>query len=199
MIPEDDEHEELKSNLRKTAWAILILFVGVAAAGYFFENELAALTRWVERQTGLGGLVLLMFLNDTFVSPLPPDLVLLVFSRSAKFEELEYAITLFGIASACAGVVGWWIGTRLRHTQFPKKIFGDRLEAGERFVRKYGPLAVAVGAFTPIPYSLTTWTSGMLGLRFQQVLIPCLLRIPRFWLYYWIITRATSISDWLNL
>lgn len=195
---QDYEHEELHSNLKKTLLGLLLLFVGLVFVGYVLEEELAALTIWIEARMGLGGFAFLIFINDTFVSPFPPDLVLFVFSKSERADLAVWVITLFGFCSALAGVVGWAIGTRLRHTSIPLKIFGSRLEQSERIAKKYGSWAVLIGALTPIPYSLTTWSAGMMGLRFYQIIWPCLARLPRFWIYYWVILNANRLSGWMN-
>jgi membrane protein YqaA with SNARE-associated domain len=193
------DKEEVHSNIRKTLVGVLVLFVLVVLLGYWLEDELVSLTNWFDRSLGLGGLAFLMFINDTFISPLPPDLVLFIFSKSARADSAPFVITLFGVCSVVAGMVGWWIGTRLHNTSIPKKIFGDQLEKSERLAKKYGSWALLLGALTPIPYSLTTWTAGMMGLSFKRVIWPCLARIPRFWIYYLIILKANKLSEWMKV
>jgi len=193
------QHEELHSNIRKTLIAIVVLLSAVVFIGMAFESQLAALTIWLEARLGFAGLALLMFVNDTFVSPLPPDLVLFIFSKSAKAEYAPLVISVFGVCSALAGVVGWRIGKVLQNTRIPKMIFGDRLQKSEALAKRYGSWAVLIGALTPIPYSLTTWTAGMMGLEFKKIFWPCLARIPRFWIYYYLILNANKFTDFMKL
>lgn len=44
--------------------------------------------------------------------------------------------------------------------------------------------AIVLGSATPLPYSLTCWSAGMMGVRWTTVLIASLLfRISRFLIY----------------
>ena len=45
-------------------------------------------------------------------------------------------------------------------------------------------LGVAVGALTPVPYSLTCWVAGTLELTLREIFWVNLLRLPRFLVLY---------------
>ena len=57
-------------------------------------------------------------------------------------------------------------------------------ESGRRLIRRYGTWAVALAAFTPLPYSTISWLAGMLGVPPGKYALASLLRAPRFALYY---------------
>jgi len=65
-------------------------------------------------------------------------------------------------------------------------------------MKRFGPIAVAIGALTPFPYSVTTWTAGMFNMPFKRMILPTMLRIPRLWIYYWILDGAFKIGELFN-
>lgn len=85
-------------------------------------------------------------------------------------------------------MLGWGIGRRLGHLEFVKRNLGEFKEDHREFIRRYGYWAVAIGSITPFPFSLTCWAAGVMGLRGITVFLAALtFRIPRFFLYYWLI------------
>ena len=54
--------------------------------------------------------------------------------------------------------------------------------------------AVGVAAFLPLPYSVSTWTAGALGVRYHWVAAASLLRYPKTALYLWLIASGWSIG-----
>jgi hypothetical protein len=51
-----------------------------------------------------------------------------------------------------------------------------------------------LGAATPLPYSVSSWTAGALGVRRSTVLSASVLfRIPRFILYYLLIASTSDL------
>jgi membrane protein YqaA with SNARE-associated domain len=60
-------------------------------------------------------------------------------------------------------------------------------------IDRYGYWAVALGALTPIPFSITCWSAGMLRLGFGRFLLVALLRVPRFVGYYVVIAYSSEL------
>jgi len=172
---------------------LLVLFGGVGLCGVFFEAELLATTHWLYDTLGLAGLFAILFVSDAVISPVPPDLVLVVIAHtklSASWPELLLAVSL---VSVLAGNVGYWCGRRLGSSNVPRLLFGRHLERSQHLVSRYGRWAVALGALTPIPFSLTCWTAGMLTMPHPAFFSMTLLRLPRFYLYYLAIAHADRL------
>lgn len=187
---------ELRSHLRAAIVSIAAIAVFFLMGGIFFEEEIHSFGKYLFSVMGLPGLSLLIFLGDSVVTPIPPDVALIIIKQADLADQAYRAVTMLGVVSVFAGFTGWGLGRFLRRTKLPRWIFGPKLDKAELMMKKFGPIAVSVGALTPIPYSVTTWTAGMFGLRFRRIILPTLLRIPRFWLYYWILDGAFRLGAW---
>jgi membrane protein YqaA with SNARE-associated domain len=188
----------VKKAFRKAAWSLAVLFVVVVMVGAIFEQELMHAAEWTERTVGVAGLGAMVFLTDTFTLPFPPDLALLVVASSARRAEWYWIVPLLGCTSALGGCVGWWFGTKLSRVRWVSRINAHLQQKQSALFTRYGGLTVAIGSLTPVPFSVTCWAAGALGMPFRTFLPPCLLRIPRFIAYYLILAKAMSGSEWLN-
>jgi membrane protein YqaA with SNARE-associated domain len=159
-----------------------------------FHTELEAAAAWVYDKLGLFGLSLFVFFNDVVVSPLPPELAFVVVSRTGLREHAWLVVTFFGVLSSLAGWAGWALSRALSETGIAKRIFGSKLERAEKLVMDFGQAAVVLGALTPIPYSLTVWAAGLFRMPFRKFWWTTLFRVPRFILYYWVVSSAGKIG-----
>jgi len=178
-------------NLIKTVVALAIFIVAMTALAYLFENELETGTNWVVNQVGFLGLCLILLVTDTLITPFPPDILLLVIAKSSLAEYWPLYVLILGMVSCAAGILGWGIGRWLGHFEFVKRMIGTLDKNQREFIHRYGFWAVAIGSITPFPFSITCWAAGMMSLRGMTVLTAVLIfRIPRFFLYYWLIIAA---------
>lgn len=178
-------------NLIKTIIALAVFILAMAVLGYLFEEELTIGTNWIVDQIGFLGLCFILLFTDTLITPFPPDILLLVIAKSALAEYWFIYVLILSIVSCVAGMLGWGIGRWLGHFEFVKRILRELEEDQREFVRRYGFWAVAIGSITPFPFSITCWAAGMMALRGMTVLTAVLtFRIPRFFLYYWLIIAA---------
>lgn len=178
-------------NLIKTVVALAIFIVAMTALGYLFENELETGTNWVVNQVGFLGLCLILLVTDTLITPFPPDILLLVIAKSSLAEYWPLYVLILSMVSCAAGILGWGIGRWLGHFEFVKRMIGTLDKNQREFIHRYGFWAVAIGSITPFPFSITCWAAGMMSLRGMTVLTAVLIfRIPRFFLYYWLIIAA---------
>lgn len=181
-------HDGLSRLLRKHllgAAASLALLVTIAAVLVVrFRPELDSFTAAVFAAVGIWGLVALIFLTDTFVSPFPPDSVLILIAASPYHEHWYWLIPAIGAISSLAGCLGYGFGKLLSNKPWAQRWFDSMHARNEEMVSRYGPWAVALGAMTPVPFSITCWTAGLLRLKFSSFILPALLRIPRYVIYY---------------
>jgi len=178
-------------NLIKAIIAIIIFTLTMTALGYLFEEELTVGTSWVVDRIGFLGLCFILLVTDTLVTPFPPDILLLVIAKSSLAEHWPIYVLVLGMISSFAGILGWGIGRRLGHLEFVKHTLKEFKEDHQEFIRRYGFWAVVIGSITPLPFSVTCWTAGIMELRWITVLTAAVLfRIPRFFLYYWLIVTT---------
>ncbi|MFN3984844.1 MAG: YqaA family protein [Rhodocyclaceae bacterium] len=184
----------IRDSLLKAVLGLLVFLAVMAALGLMFEEEMLAFTDWVVRRIGFLGMCLILLVTDTLVTPFPPDVLLLVIAKTQLVEHWPRYVTILALVSVCAGLLGWSIGRWLGHFAFAQRMFGDFREEHRNFIRRYGFWAVAIGSITPLPFSVTCWGAGALGLRGRTVAAAALLfRIPRFFLYYWLITTTGKL------
>lgn len=184
----------LKQNLRKALTSIVLFVFAIVAAGYLFGDEMSVATNWVVDHIGFVGLCLIAFVADTLVTPLSPDILLVVLANSHLAENGFIYALILGSLSVVAGMLGWSIGRWLGHFTFVRRLFGRINDEQRDFIEKYGFWAIVVGAITPLPYSFTCWTAGVLELRWTKVLAASVLtRLPRVVASYWLITVAGQL------
>jgi membrane protein YqaA with SNARE-associated domain len=131
--------------------------------------------------------------NDTLVTLFPPDILLVVIANSDLAEHWLIYLLVLGLASVVAGMLGWCLGRWLRHLKFFQRLFGQFNEEQRTFIAKYGFWAIVLGAATPLPYSVSSWTAGALGVHWSTVLAASILfRIP-FIIYYLVIASTGTL------
>jgi membrane protein YqaA with SNARE-associated domain len=189
---------ELRSYVRRSLFKAVLLLAALVTAvgvgGLLYEAELLAATTWVFDTIGLFGLMLILFVSDALITPIPPDLVLVVLSNSWVHQYWGIAVGLIGLLSSLAGNVAWLLSTRVGGTRWATLLFGRFRRTNQRLVARYGKWAVALGALTPIPFSVTCWTAGLLDMPWREFGPVTLLRLPRFVGYYVAIAYADDLA-----
>lgn len=195
-VPESAANAE--SYVRRTLWQLVVgialLFVGMGSAGFFFEAELAALTESISNVLGVPGMALGVFLIDLLTLPLPPDAMLVVVAHGPLRDAWLPIVGALGLASSLAGNAGYFAAGALAQTGFLQRTLGPHRARMEALFERYGALAVALGALTPVPFSVTCWAAGVLRMRWATFALVTLLRVPRFYAYYWIIAASAAMT-----
>ncbi len=163
----------------------LVLLVGIVAyCSLRYEAQMLAVTHWVHDTLGLSGLIGILVLSDSVITPIPPDALLVVIAKSELHERWPWVILLVGCCSAAAGCAGFYFGKHAGSTAFATRLLSRRGRRAKALVARHGKWAVALGAITPIPFSITCWFAGIFGVPFGAFGPMTLLRIPRFYVYY---------------
>ncbi len=175
----------LKSLLVKLVVGILVFVALVAVLVVAFEDQLVGAGRDFVAAWGGPGVGLAFFVLDAVWIPIPQE----TFSGLALVGGMPF-VEVWAWASAgslCGGTLGYsvcrGIGRSDRFQRWLARKGGDAHAA----VRKWGPLGVALGAVSPIPYSISAWAAGALGMELRPFLLVSLLRIPRVGFYLWLI------------
>jgi membrane protein YqaA with SNARE-associated domain len=161
------------------------MFLFLAVFFISFHDELKEGTQSLVDRFGYPALFLLTLLADTVIQPVPPDVF--VFGSGFGGANPVSAGAIAGIASSLGGLCGYFLGRWLGPWRF-SRLFGRRLlRLAGNIYRKYGWLAIVVGAITPVPFSAVCWVGGIFRISPMIVLITGLLsRVPRFIFVGWI-------------
>jgi len=181
----------VRANVIKTLLVLVLLFGGLAVIGKLYEAELVGATQAVYEAVGVSGLLGLLFISDAIFSPVPPDVVLVVIANSDLRSSWLWLVPLVGVVSTLAGNVGWWIGWRFASFGWSRGMVGKLRAKHAAQIHRYDRWTVALGATTPLPFSLICITAGALGMRWQRVAPVTLLRIPRFFIFYLVVASAS--------
>ncbi len=192
-VTDEELHDYVRRNLISGLVALGALIGALAITGRYFETELLLVTTTVYEHLGFAGLAAILAVTDSFISPFPPDLLLVVIAKSQLAQTWWLAVPALGVLSSASGLLGWAISRRVGNTRIPRLIFGRFQRYNAALVERYGTLAVALGAVTPIPFSVTCWTAGMFRLPFERLAWVTLLRIPRFVAYYLMIEWSVNL------
>jgi membrane protein YqaA with SNARE-associated domain len=187
----------LRAHVRRGLWrglaGLVGLFLAVGVAGVICEKELLAFTTWAYATLGFPGLAGILLVSDTFTSPVPPQLVLLVIANSPLHAHWKLLMPALALQSAVAGTLGYFMATRLGHTRFGHVMVGRLREENRELIDRWGTLGLVLCALTPIPYSISCWVAGALHVRFRSFVWVPILRVPRFLLYYVVIAFADDV------
>jgi membrane protein YqaA with SNARE-associated domain len=136
---------------------------------------------------GLAGVAGLVLIVDSL--PLTHEPILFLgWSGGLGFWPVWAAASAGSIG---AGVLGW-TGGRVLGRWAPLRAMFKRYHI-TAFLERYGVWAVAIAAFTPFPFALVTWASGMSGLPLRPVFLGSLVRAPKVLLYLTIIVYGWSL------
>lgn len=111
---------------------------------------------------GEPGLFTLSFIESSFF-PIPPDFLYIPMVLGGA--ESPYRLALIAsIGSVLGAVFGYFIGS-FGGRPLAEKVLGEKgqklIVAAEKFFLQYGPAAVLIAAFTPIPFKAFTISAGL--------------------------------------
>lgn len=179
--PKPDGRIDVAPLLRRTALGVLAVVVLLGGAGWWFREPLAAVSRGFVGTLGGPGIALGFFLPDATALPLPHDLFLAlgVLGGLPTVEIVAWA----SAGSILGGCTAFGASQLVRRIPWVQERLDARAAEARAMVERYGVTALALGALTPLPYSLMAWSCALLGMRFPTFLAISLLRIVRVALY----------------
>ncbi len=176
----------------KAVFGLGTLVVFAWACGLLFRGTIIAMGRGFVSAFGLPGLFMGVIVTDA--SPLPltnEPLVMLAISGGVS------AWVIFAVVSAAsvtAGLVGYLGGVLVGRGTPLARFIKRRYPGFDGFMQRYGVWGVAICAFLPIPFALSTWSAGMLRIGWHRVALASLVRVPKTAFYLWLIMVGWGAS-----
>ena len=127
---------------------------------------------------GYPGIFIVAF-SESIIQPVPPD-VFIVGASIFGLDPLVCAV-ISTVGSTLGGITGYILGSKLGTPVFVK-LFGKKyLRMGDEFFNKYGIWGVVIAGFTPLPYKVIAWLSGIFNMSILKFTVGTLIgRFPRF-------------------
>jgi membrane protein YqaA with SNARE-associated domain len=134
------------------------------------EGMLIAVEEFVTAY-GLSGAFVIAVL-ESFIFPIPTAVII---APATTFGVDPFFITIVAtIGSVLGAVVGYGLGKYLGRP-VAERLFKKKLQGVEKWFDKYGAWAVLIAAFTPIPFKVFTWASGIFELDMKKFLVASLI------------------------
>jgi len=117
---------------------------------------------WAEGPHGARALFVLAFAESSFF-PIPPDVLLIALCVGAPKRSLWFA-GVCALGSLLGGIAGYGIGmfaADLGRWLIQQAAGAGGLDLATQAFDEYGAWAVAIAAFTPLPYKVMTVASGI--------------------------------------
>lgn len=116
---------------------------------------------------------------DQFIFPIPVDLF---FGFAIEHGLLYGKLMFFVVSATLIGVsIGYLLGKTLGHPALTWLVGKEKVEKGERIIKKWGIWGVMMVGFTPFPFKIIAWAAGIFEMPFSRFLLGVLLGlIPRY-------------------
>lgn len=171
----------------------LAALVGVAyLCGALFRDSIVAAGQALFGSFGLGGLFVGVIVTDASPLPLTNEPLVLLAVSAGVSSWVVFAVV--SAASVTAGLVGY-AGGALAAKETPiGPWIGRRYPGFGAFMERWGAVGVALCAFLPIPFALSTWSAGMARVGLHKVALASLVRIPKTAFYVWLIVEGWTMG-----
>ncbi len=186
------EPEEPRQRIRvdgklifKAIFGLLVLLAVSYAIGKFLHEPITVAGEAVLDRFGMVGLFFAVIVTDS--SPLPMTNEPLAILAISADRPANRVFAVISVASVCAGLVGYTCGRIAGEATALGSFLRRRYPGFTGFMTRYGAYGVAICAFLPIPFALSTWTAGMTRVAVLKVAAASLVRIPKTAFYVWLI------------
>lgn len=186
-----DNFSASKQSVQLVLSLVVLVLIG-GLCGILFRHQIEAIGTYLIDQLGLWGLVIGTLITDTSPLPLTSEPIAII-GLGAKIPLWKIICTM-SITSHIAGPIGYLCGRSLRTQPFVIGLLSGKLVSLRDFVHTHGAMAVAMGALLPIPYALTTWIAGSVGVGLWQTFVASSLRWIKTALYVYLLSLGWMLT-----
>ncbi len=152
---------------------------------YLLTNEVTGFFSFLNpvivflEQLGHTGLALYTFIEVLLI--LPP--IEVIYYPLIQLDPTHWYWYLLNVVffNVFASMVGYFVGKKVGYPILRYFSSEDVLDKAKRLFDKWGVMAVAIGAFTPIPYTIVVFLAGISKMDFKKFMIAGFMgRVPRY-------------------
>ena len=176
----------LKHSIYRSLFVIVIFVLLLLAVNYFVIDINQLIDNITKRYSPI--IVILFFLiSESLLGLIPPEIFILWSSKSVYPNLFLFSIAT---ASYVGGVLSYLIGMRISYFSTISKYIELKIANYIVNLRKWGGFFIVLGALSPIPHSIVSIGSGLIGYKFKYYLLWSLFRYFRFIIYYLVILKV---------
>ena len=176
----------LKHSIYRSLFVIVIFVLLLLAVNYFVIDINQLIDNITKRYSPI--IVILFFLiSESLLGLIPPEIFILWSSKSVYPNLFLFSIAT---ASYVGGVLSYLIGMRISYFSTISKYIELKIANYIVNLRKWGGFFIVLGALSPIPHSIVSIGSGVIGYKFKYFLFWSLFRYFRFVIYYLLILKV---------
>uniref|UniRef100_A9A9Y2 SNARE associated Golgi protein n=1 Tax=Methanococcus maripaludis (strain C6 / ATCC BAA-1332) TaxID=444158 RepID=A9A9Y2_METM6 len=109
--------------------------------------------------------IFLIGFSEPIFQPIPTEVFML--GGLALGLDWRYVILASTLGSTLGGIVTYFIASKYGENLFLKIFKKEKYSSAEEFLNKWGPLGIIVISFTPIPFEVICWLSGIFKMPFK--------------------------------
>ncbi len=138
---------------------------------------------------GFGGVFVIAVL-ESFIFPVPTATI--VAPVTALGADPFMIAVIATVGSVIGALIGYYLGDYIGRPVAEKLFKEKHIKKVEHWYEKYGAWAVLIAAFSPVPFKVFTWFSGIFKLDKKKFLIASVIgRTAQFFI-------AAYIGSWLG-
>jgi membrane protein YqaA with SNARE-associated domain len=165
------------TNVLKIAFFYALVILGFVLLGKFLLDLDQLYRGAMDRFTDFE-VILIFFVSESILGPLPPDLFML---WAGKFQSPVLILTLLGVLSYLGGLISYKIGDWVAGRPKIKAFTEKRLKRYIKLTKKWGGAFITIAALFPFsPYATVVLAVSLLRYPYKLLLLFGLFRILRF-------------------
>lgn len=168
---------------------VIFLILTLILLSYLYKETIQEMFSTIISLLGLSGVFIVSFFLDVlFFQPISPAifLITMIYSNEIYWFHIFLAVSL---GSLMGSIIDYSLGKRYGHYIFSFFISEEKTNKVKLLFNKYANYAIVIGAFTPVPYSLICWSSGMSKIPFRIFFIYAMISRTTLFLLLSVITH----------
>ncbi|UXP32913.1 VTT domain-containing protein [Reichenbachiella agarivorans] len=191
MKTNENKYKFLLANLTKGMLWLVTIIVLFLIGKHYFQNGYQDL---MDQMADQPILVFSTFtLSEILFGIFPPELFMIWSLHQGQLDIYIFYITTLTAISYLAGIIGYFIGSKLSQSIIYYKLTHQFIQPLETNVQRFGGFMIVIAAVTPIPFSAICMLTGAAHYPFGRFLTYALSRVLRFGVYAYIIWLVDKI------
>lgn len=171
---------EFLGGLAKKSILPLVIVIAVIFLFDRFIYDIGQLIQMVTDTYSIPGVIGFFFASECILGLITPELFI---AWASKTPSPYITLTILAFLSYISGIINYGYGVALLRLPKVRNYIDNKIAKHIKNIKKWGGLMIVVGALSPLPYTLVSMASGLIGYSFRSYLIFSFFRVIRFYFY----------------